>query len=189
MSDTKKCPNCGADNDISFSLCQQCMTPLTAYAGQLDGESYKGKLATQVAALNQRPHSIVTMMVYHVLVAILIPLRIFVGSLPGKESADPDQVYQASMSTAFHSIGAVVVGLVMIPLAIALIYLAWGTWAQRTWAWNAAFAPLIVAVIMLVTNFHQPSVPLHIFSGFALAVSAVVIYMWYRPDTKSWFGL
>ena len=165
------------------------MTPLTAYAGQLTGETYDGKLAKQVAALNVRPPAVMVMAVFHVLFALFVPVAIFVSFLPGKASSNPDDMYQSSMSTAFHSIGAVVVGLVMLPLAGALIWLAWATWAQRTWAWTAAFAPLIVFVIMLCTKFSVPSTPAHVTASMSLLLVAVLLLLWYRPATRAWFGL
>lgn len=188
MADTRQCPNCGAVNDISFSMCQQCLTPMTAYAGQLTGEGYPGKLAAQVASLNTRPPAVVAMTIFHVLFALL-PLAAFAQFLPGPASASPDEGYQSSMSSAFHVVAAVVAGFVMIPISGAVIWLAFATWTQRTWTYNAAFAPLTVLVIIMLTKFGQPSTPLHIVAGFMIAVVAALVFFWYRPSTRAWFGL
>jgi hypothetical protein len=170
-------------------MCQQCLTPLTAYSGQLTGETYQGKLAAKVAALNTRPIPVIVMATFHMLFAIFVPIAIFISSLPGRASTNEDDLYQAHMSTAFHSIGAVVVGLVMIPLALALFWLAWATFTQQTWTYNASFAPLIVFVIMMCTKFGKPSQTLHIYAALGVLGTAVLIFFWYRPATRDWFAL
>lgn len=170
-------------------MCQQCLTPLTAYAGQLSGENYQGRLAAQVASLNSRPKVVVVMTVFNVLLALFVPLLIFIGSLPGHASGNPDDAYQSGMSTAFHSIGAVVVGLVMIPMAGVLIWLATATYTQRTWTWNANFASLAVFVIVQLTKFRLHSTLPHVFAAASLIAVAVVVYFWSRSETRSWFGL
>lgn len=189
MSDTVKCKACGADNDLSFSMCQQCLTPLTAYSGQVTGEHYEGKLSQQVKALKVRPIAVGAMVAFHIAVAILIPLRVFLGFLPGKVSTDPDQLYQASLSSAFHSITAFVVGLVMIPLAGALGYLAWATWKQVTWSWNAAFASLAVGIIALGMQFKGPSTSVHVVVFCCLMATSALGLVWLQPKTKAWYGL
>jgi hypothetical protein len=161
---------------------------MTAYSGQLTGEKYQGKLAAQVALLNTRPIPVTAMTIFQ-LVFALFPLTIFAHFLPGHVSSNPDDAYQASMSSAFHVISAVVAGFVMIPLSVSMIWLAWATWAQRTWAYNAVFAPLIGFVILMLTKFQQPSTPLHVLAGISLAGIAVLVFFWYRPTTRAWYGL
>ena len=57
MPDTIQCPNCGTPNDTGAALCKACMNPLTAYSGQLKGETYQGRLVKQVAYLDTRPET------------------------------------------------------------------------------------------------------------------------------------
>jgi uncharacterized membrane protein len=169
-------------------MCQQCLTPMTAYSGQLTGETYQGKLAGQVALLNTRPAAVTAMVIFQVLFAVF-PLVVFAHYLPGPANTNPDEAYQASMSSAFHVISAVVAGFVMIPLSVVMLWVAWSTWAQRTWAYNAVFAPLSVFVIIMLTKFGQPSTTLHVVAGFSIAAIAVLVFFWYRPTTRAWFGL
>ncbi len=188
MADTRQCPNCGAVNDVSFSMCQQCLTPMTAYSGQITGESYQGKLASQVAALNTRPMAVMAMVLFQLVFAIF-PLVVFAHYLPGPASANPDDAYQSSMSSAFHVVSAVVAGFIMIPLAVLMVWVAWATWAQRTWTYNAVFAPLCVFVFIMITKFRLPSAPLHVFAGVSIAAVAVLVFFWFRPSTRAWYGL
>jgi hypothetical protein len=161
---------------------------MTAYSGQITGETYQGKLAAQVAALNTRPLAVTAMVIFQLVFAIF-PLIIFAHYLPGPASANPDDAYQSSMSSAFHVVSAVVAGFVMIPLSVAMVWVAWATWAQRTWTYNAVFAPLAVFVFIMCTKFQLPSTPLHIIAGFSIAAAVVLVFFWFRPGTRAWFGL
>ena len=189
MSDTIKCPNCGNDNDISFSLCQQCLTPLTAYSGQLNGETYQGKLADQVKALKVRPEAVTVATVFDVLFALGTPIAIFVHSLPHPVSADPDNTYQSSLSTAFGAVGAVVTGLVAIPIAVAICIHAWHLYRQRTWCWSTQLAVMGVFAIRSLLMFKQPDLFSHVLAVGYLLFTGVFLAMWTRPGVKAWYGL
>src|SRR5258707_484636 len=76
--DTIQCPHCGTSNDTGRALCVNCQSPLTAYSGQLRGEAYQGKLATQVDRLRVRPLSVNLMALFLAIVSIGWPLRAIV---------------------------------------------------------------------------------------------------------------
>jgi hypothetical protein len=161
---------------------------MTAYSGQLTGETYRGKLASQVESLNSRPAAVIAMTVFH-LVFALFPLVLFAHYLPGPASTNPDDAYQSSMSSAFHIASAAIAGFVLIPLSAALVFLAWATFVQRTWTYNAAFAPLIVFVIVMITKFKHPSTLVHVAAVFSIIGVFALVFFWYRPATRAWFGL
>jgi hypothetical protein len=189
VSDTTKCPNCGTDNDISFALCQQCLTPLTAYAGQLNGEQYQGKLADQVKALNVRPQTVTVAAVFDVLFSLGTPIAIFIHSLPHAVAADPDNTYQSSLSNAFGAVGAVITGLVAIPIAVAICIHAWHMYRQRTWCWSTQLALMGVFAIRSVLLFKQPDTMSHVLAVSYLLFTAAFVGMWTRPSVKAWYGL
>lgn len=174
---------------MSFALCQQCLTPLTAYSGELTGENYQGALAGQVRDLNTRPRIVAIMAIFNVLIAIFVPLSIFIGSLPHAAEPSADGTYQAGLSTAFHAVGAGLTGLVMIPIAILLMWLAWATFSQRTWTWNANFVTVAVFGILMLTKFKIHSTGLHVVAVLSLIGAACLVYFWSRPTTRSWYGI
>lgn len=184
MADTRQCPNCGAVNDIGFSMCQQCLTPLTAYAGQLAGETYQGKLAAQVDALNHRPLVVAALAVFNILLALSA-----VGYAIGRILSTHHQGEGAYLANAFSSIGAFLVALVMVPIAIALVIHAVATWTQRTWTWNTNLALLAVFGLFQLTQFHTPGFGMHLLTVLLLALAGVLVFLWYRPQTRAWFGL
>ncbi len=178
MSDTKQCPNCGTPNDVSQSLCKNCMTPLTAYAGQLVGESHKGRLAKQVADLETRPPAVIGMTVLNVVFALFWPLRIVLANFAAKPTTNAEGTnYVAS---AFGSIGPILSAILLIPAAILLCILAWATWTQRPWAWMTNLGVLVVFALL-----NLRATPMALF-----AVAAIVLgVLWMMPRTKGWYGL
>ena len=188
LADTVKCPNCGLDNDVSFSLCQQCLTPLTAYSGQLNGEAYQGKLATQVKALNVRPQAVTVAAVFDVLFAVFTPIVIFIHSLPHQVTSDPDLAYQNTLSTAFGAVSAVITGIITFPIAIAICIHAWYLYRQRTWCWSVQLALIAVFAIRSCLIFKAPDTFSHLLAAGYLVFCAVFVALWTRPQVKAWYG-
>jgi hypothetical protein len=178
MPDTIQCPNCGTPNDTSAALCKACMNPLTAYSGELKGESYQGKLVKQVADLETRPVSVIAMTVLDVVFALFWPLRMVITNFANRPTTNAEGTnYVAS---AFGTIGPILSAILLIPAAILLGIVAWAGWTQRPWAWAANFAVLIVFALL---NLHKSPAAL-------FAVAAIVIgVFWMMPRTKGWYGL
>lgn len=170
-------------------MCQQCLTPLTAYSGQLNGETYQGRLAVQVKALNVRPPAVTVAAVFDVLFALFTPIAIFLHSLPHQVTNDPDMAYQNTLSTAFGAVGAVVTGLIAIPIAVALCIHAWFVYRQRTWCWNVQIAVVGVFAIRSIMLFKASETFSHVLAAGYLAFCVVFIALWTRPQVKAWYGL
>ena len=178
MSDTIQCPNCGTPNDTNAALCKACMNPLTAYSGELKGETYQGNLVKQVAYLDTRPPAVIAMTVLDVAFALFWPLRIVLHNFAAKPTTNAEGTnYVAS---AFGTIGPILAALLLIPAAVALCVAAWGAWTQRPWAWMVNFGVLIVFTLL---NLRPSPVAL-------LAVAAIAIgVFWMLPRSKGWYGL
>lgn len=178
MPDTIQCPNCGTPNDTGAALCKACMHPLTAYAGQLKGEEYQGKLAKQVEDLETRPPAVIAMTVLDIVFALGWPLGKVLGSFLHRPTTNAEGTNYAA--STFGAIGSIFTAVGLIPVAVALIVVAWGTWTQRSWAWMVNFGVLIVFVALNL----RPS-PLALFAVAAIAIGV----FWAMPRTKSWYGL
>ena len=178
MSDSIQCPNCGTPNDTSAALCKACMNPMTAYSGELKGETYQGNLVKQVANLDTRPPAVMAMTALDGVFALFWPLRIALNNFLARQTTNAEGTnYVAS---AFGTVGPILAALLLIPAAIALGVAAWGAWTQRPWAWLANFGVLIVFALL---NLRASAASL-------FAVAAIVIgVLWMMPRTKGWYGL
>lgn len=129
MPDTIQCPNCGTPNDTGAALCKACMNPLTAYSGQLKGETYQGRLVKQVAYLDTRPPAVIAMTVLDIVFALFWPLRMVFASFAARQTTNAEGTnYVAS---AFGTIGPILSAILLIPAAILLGVVAWAAWTQR----------------------------------------------------------
>jgi hypothetical protein len=173
------CPNCGTKNEAGRSLCEQCNTPLTAYAGQLTGESYQGRLADQVARLEQRPLPVTGMTVFLLIYALFWPIASVIGAFNARVKINAEGTNY--LAASFSAIGPFLSALILLPIAGALCFLAWATWAQRPWAWNLCLAVVGLFGVLGLLKFSL----LGFVWGF-VAVGLTVV--WLRPDTRAWFG-
>lgn len=183
MADTKRCPNCGVVNDVSNAVCEACLTPLTAYAGQLDGAAYQGKLASQAAATHGRPPAVLALTIFDGLFAL--------GGfwLVAKHFMDRPAVTEEGMNAwqnAGSTFSAIVWAVFLVPLALALIGLAIATWTQSTWTWTSNAVGLGLFAFLGWFAFGFTAVfPKLICVGIAVALGV----FWFHPKTKAWFGL
>lgn len=185
MSETIQCPHCGEINDSGRARCINCQTPLTAYGGQLDRapEEQRKKLAEQVARLETRPPIVAAMTLFNTLFAIFWPLAYAIGSFMSRPKTSGDN--SNYLGAAFGSIGAFLVALIFVPIAIALFGLAWGTWTQKSWAWTANAAFLCAFAVLAFLRFHVN----HLLGFIWLGLDGAFAYYWFKPQIKEWFGV
>lgn len=183
MANTKQCPNCGLENDSGNAVCANCQTPLTAYAGQLRGEAYQGRLAAQVERLETRPPAVIAMVVFLIAFTLFWPLASVISAFLHREGLNAEGTnYVAS---AFGAIGPILTAIFLIPVSVALGVLAWMTWTQRTWTWNADLVALIAFAVFACIRY-----PVYHFLTFLWVIlAAALAFLWFRPATKAWFGL
>ncbi|HLK61049.1 MAG TPA: zinc ribbon domain-containing protein [Chthonomonadaceae bacterium] len=179
-SPTRQCPHCGEINDSDNAYCINCNTPFTAYSGQLDGEVYEGKLAQQAALLNTRPVAVTAMSLFLILFALFWPIlglvHLYHTFIPTNASGTNYIV------SAVSSIVPVLTTFVLIPIALALFYIAWATWSQASWTWLVDALILgICAVCCLLSLLTFKSI-------FFLILTTALAFLWFRRETKAWFG-
>jgi hypothetical protein len=156
---------------------------LTAYAGQLRGESYRGKLASQVDQLNTRPPVIIAMVVFIAVFALFWPVASVLVAFLHREGMNAEGTNYVASATGV--IVPIMTALVLLPAAIALGWLAWATWIQQTWTWNVNAALLIGFAIFALIRYPV----YHSLTFLWVALAAVLAFLWFRPATRAWFGL
>ena len=181
--DSQQCPHCGTQNDAGRALCANCQAPLTAYSGQLRGEKYEGKLASQVEQLEQRPIAVYAMAVMLGVIAVGWPLRAVVTSFLHRAQLNVDNTNYAQ--SAFGSIGPILVTIVCLPITAFLVWAAWASFTQQVRGWQCSFGA--VAAFALYVAFQYSA-----YRGWALVwigVSVCVMALWMLKPTRAWFGL
>jgi hypothetical protein len=182
MIATKKCPNCGLDNDIGRSVCANCTTALTEYGKQVGmANDFERRLTKQVDALDDRPKVVHAMAIFTALLALPL-FGDVINSFRNVPKPDPENIN--AITSAFAALGPIFHAVVFIPLAIALIVLAFFTWTQRPWTWMVNLVALGVTAAVIVVQFH-----FHLSMFIGLALIGTLAYLWLQPHTKAWFGL
>lgn len=182
-NNTIQCKHCGDSNDIGNAICANCLTPLTAFGGQVgQANNFDGKLAAQVAALDERPPIVTVMTIFSVLFALTVPVWSVIKAWTARPHVNEEgtNVIQAATGTLVPLFQTVI----LLPVAIALCIIAYFTWTQRPWAWtaNVVILGLIVLIAVVLYGLSLPTF-------FWLIVAGVVAFLWYRQPVKAWFAL
>jgi hypothetical protein len=143
--------------------------------------NFERRLSKQVEALDERPP------IVHVMAAFtaLLTLPLFadvIHQFRHQPQADPENVN--AISTAFAALGPIFHTVTLIPLAAALLAVAFFTWTQRPWAWTVNLVIVGITVVVMFTNFHL-QLPMFLW----LILTGTLAYFWTRPRTKAWYGL
>jgi hypothetical protein len=133
--------------------------------------------------LNLRPPVIGAMALFDLLFALFWPFAFVVGAFAARTHLNADQTNY--LGTAFSAIGPILSAIVLIPIGLALLGLAWGTWTQRPWAWTANAAGLAAFALAALFKFFSAPIMAFVWIGLACGFA----YYWFRPETKSWFGM
>jgi hypothetical protein len=181
--DSIQCPHCGTQNNTDRSLCANCQTPLTAYAGQLTGEKYDGKLAGKVALLNTRPIAVYLMMAFLTVVTVGWPLRNIVAAFMGRAHLNAETTNY--LASAFSSIGPIMITIAMLPVAALLVWIIWQCYAQIPLGWKLGLGAALTFAAFIVFRYRD-------FGNWTflwLSAIAALTYLWMRTETKGWFGI
>ena len=175
-----RCPYCATDNEEGLAICQNCNAPLTRYAGQVTGIVSKETLE-KARRLRVRPQVIRLMVIYAVLTAIFGPIASLFDKIAGRSTLNSEGTNY--MAPAFGAVNVAFAAMFMIPLAASILFLAWGVWAQRTWAWTGgAFLLGVVALMGLTGMVGGMARIIAIVSAIALAA------LWFKRDCREWYG-
>ena len=182
-SHTIQCKHCGDSNDIGNAICANCMTPLTAFGGQVgQANNFDSQLTAQLAALDERPPVIAVMTVFSVLFALVVPIWSVIKAWRVQPHVNEDGTNGIQAATGI--LVPLFQTVILLPIAIALCTIAYFTWTQRPWAWtaNVVILGLITLIVVVLYGLSLPTF-------FWLTVAGVVAYLWYRQPVKAWFAL
>lgn len=176
-----RCPYCDAPNDEGAAICSQCAAPLTAYAGTALADADPARTAARAARLASRPPVAVVVAVADLLAA-LVPVGVMLRVFRAAPSLSDDATNY--LGHAFGGLRAVLTAAIMLPMAGALVLLAWGAMTQKPWAWTAQTGLLaLIAVVSVVTLRANPAMSL-----IQLAVVAAAAWQWLHPEVRQWYG-
>jgi uncharacterized membrane protein (DUF2068 family) len=88
-----------------------------------------------------------------------------------------------ALLTIISAIGFLV-SIILIPLGIAFLVMAYGLWKGKGWAWTItlvlSFIGIALGLASIVTGKIVELLP--------VIINAIIIYYLYRPDVKVFFG-
>jgi hypothetical protein len=177
-----RCPHCDNENPEGAARCLNCDTPLTAYAGQATGEVSAATLQ-KLSRLSQQPPIVPIVVALDVLIAIFGPFGFVLSRFLSRTVTNAEGTNY--LGAAFGAVGVAFTALLMVPLGLFLIYVAWLTWNRGSWAWLANAALLCGMAALCLFGFFTPWV---FFRLLGLAVFAAAAWAWFRTDTREWFG-
>jgi hypothetical protein len=181
--ETIQCSHCGTMNDTKHSLCVNCQSPLTAYSGELRGETYQGKLARQVERLQVRPLSVNLMAGFLIVVAVGWPLRAIVTALVNRAHLNVETTNY--LASAFGTIGPIMIAIFCLPLAAILGWIAWSVLTQQPRAWQLSLVALCAFAIYIVIRAGEYRIWTVLWLGLPVGLAIA----WLREPTKAWFGI
>jgi uncharacterized membrane protein (DUF2068 family) len=99
------------------------------------------------------------------------------------QTSRPLGVTIIALLTIISGIGFLV-SIILIPLGIAFLVMAYGLWKGKGWAWTItlvlSFIGIALGLASIVTG--------NVVSILPVIINAIIIYYLYRPDVKVFFG-
>lgn len=117
-----------------------------------------------------------------ILVAIFVPLRITYSrfaSNPASFGEDGGYIV-----AALGAAGSTLVAFVLVPCAIALFILAWGTLTQKNWAWYGNAALIGFGVLSALVLFGTSPLA----AVFRAVLAGIFGWYWFQPTVRGWYG-
>ncbi len=155
---------------------------MTAYAGNAIADADPARTAQRLAELRVRPSAVGVVATLDGVLAV-VPVMVALRAMATRPQLSEDATNY--IGHAFGGLSAIVTGAVMLPLAGALMGLAWGTITQRSWAWygnTALIGLLALRTVGLIT--HNPIVALP-----TLIAMAWLGFGWIQRPVRRWYGL
>jgi hypothetical protein len=178
-----RCPHCAHENPDGLAVCLNCNTPLTAYSGQLMG-AVSEETRYKAAKLAVRPPVIPMAAALTLALAALGPAWALASRFFSRPAVNAEGTNY--VGAAFGAVGVAFAAMVLVPLALVLVFVAWGVMIQRTWAWTAQAVVLLGILVIGFTGWLIPS----LFLRILLSVAAVIVgVMWMKQDAREWYGV
>jgi len=77
-----------------------------------------------------------------------------------------------------------VVACIMFVLALLYLFIVWGLWEGKGWAWTVALVFVILGMLSSVISMLSGSYQ----NVIALLIQVLIVYYLYRPQVKAYFG-
>jgi uncharacterized membrane protein (DUF2068 family) len=99
------------------------------------------------------------------------------------ENPRPLGVTILAILTVISGIGFLV-SVILIPLGIANLVVAYGLWKGKKWAWTITLVLSLIGIALGLASVVTGS----IVAIWPVIINAIVIYYLYRPNVKAFFG-
>lgn len=177
-----RCPHCEMPNDDANALCSNCGMPLTVYGRQVTGEVSAATRA-KIARANVRPIVINILAAYCAIAAAGGPFWKLAARFAARTQVNEEGTNY--LGAAFGAVGVTFTAIVLVPLGLAFLIVAWGILTQKTWAW---WAGLVVLAVALFTAFSGAFFGLGFLRFVMMAGGILLAVGWLRADVREWFG-
>jgi len=99
------------------------------------------------------------------------------------QSPRPLGVTILAVLTVISGIGFLV-SVILVPLGIANLVVAYGLWKGKRWAWTITLVLSFIGIALGLASIATGT----IVSIWPVIINAIVIYYLYRPNVKAFFG-
>ena len=99
------------------------------------------------------------------------------------ENARPLGVTILAILTVISAIGFLI-SVILIPLGIAFLVMAYGLWKGKGWAWTITLVLSFIGIALGLASIVSGS----IVAILSVVINAIIIYYLYRPNVKAFFG-
>jgi hypothetical protein len=178
-----RCPHCRETIEEGLAFCPLCAAPLSAYSDPLiEGRSAESIRKAQ--KLSVRPTGALLVPILIIFWVICCPVATMMGMFLSRTHTNADGTNY--LSASFSAVGVFLIALVLVPLSLALFWLAWGAWSQKPWAWYMSIAFLGILLLLLFMGYW----PHALFWRWLWAAAVLVTgYHWVNNSTRAWFAI
>ena len=104
------------------------------------------------------------------------------------QSPRPLGVTILAILTVISGIGFLV-SVILVPLGIAMLVVAYGLWKGKRWAWTITLVLSFIGIALGLAEFIATgTIVAKGSSAISVIINAIVIYYLYRPNVKAFFG-
>jgi len=189
------CASCGKEVPNGVAYCPYCGAPVQSIpATPPPPPSMPPMSGAQPAIGRQRPLGVTIIAVLEAIGSIFIIIGglaliglaglLKSGTLPGGANGFPQGAVNIP---PFVLAIAGALGGVLIIFGLVGVFLAWGFWSGKGWAWTVGIIFLILGVVGDLVSLGVAGV-LGVGSLVSLLINVLILYYLFRPHVKAYFG-
>lgn len=177
------CPKCKKDVEEGRAFCPFCGEPLTAYADASDYKGHNAEKKEKVSRLEIKPPAIYEMMALLISWTLFRPLGSLLSIFTHRTVTNSSGTNY--LNASFGALQVFFYAAFLIPVSLAILFLAFSIWTQKRWAWNGGLVFLAVPLLSSVLGYWPAS-------GFWRIVWIIFIlhagYTWLLERTREWYA-